>query len=211
MNKPWIQAAIDVDELGLGKEITEMAIGNGAEWIEVGTPLLLGYGFEAIQQIKKVVGDRAKIVADYKYFHGPTIIPRAAAAGTDFVLMDDIYQDRFVEEALSLAEQHQIQLVYSMLSKNPSDYAERGARLVSLGVQYLFMWRTVTYKGQVYETLKDTRAAVNAFIGVSDDNLGSAVTAVEDGADWITFGTVLKENNPVSCKRWIDRIHAAGK
>ena len=209
MKKPWIQAAVDVDELELGKEIAEMAVSNGAEWIETGTPLLYRYGYEAICQLKNIVGNRAKVIADYKYFHGPTMIPRAAEAGADLILMEDIYQDHFVEEALELAGKYHIRLVYSMLSKKPSDYVERGLRLVSLGVQYLFMWRTVAYEGKTYETFKDMRSAADVFIGVSDDNLESAVAAAREGADWITFGTVLKANDPASCRQWIDAIHSA--
>lgn len=209
MKKPWIQAAVDVDELGLGKKIAEMAVSNGAEWIEVGTPLLFRYGFESIRQLKDVVGDRAQIIADYKYFHGPAMIPGAAEAGADLILMEDIYQDYLVEEALNLAEKYQARLVYSLLSKKPSDYVERGLQLVSLGVRYLFMWRTVNYQGKIYETLKNMRSATDAFIGVSDDDLNSAVSAVQEGADWITFGTVLKKNDPVTCREWISRIHNA--
>ena len=204
--RPWIQAAVDVTDIGLGKEIARMAADAGAEWIEVGTPLLCHYGFEAIRELKKTVGDRARLIADFKYFHGPTLIEPAAQAGADYILMEDIFQDRFVEEALALARENNVELVYSLISKKPEDYVPRGLELASMGVNYLFMWRTVTYKGQIWETLKKMRAATDIYIGVSDDDLSSARAAVDEGADWITFGTVLKQNNPEVCREWVDTI-----
>ena len=142
--KAWVQAAVDVSDLEPGKDIALMVVNHGAEWIEVGTPLLYHYGFEAIRSLKSVVGDRARLVADYKYFHGPTMIEPAARAGADFIPMEDIYQDWLVEDALQLAAQNKVNIIYSLISKKPSDYVSRGLELAALGVKYLFMWRTVT-------------------------------------------------------------------
>ena len=69
------------------------------------------------------------------------------------------------------------------------------------------MWRSVIYEGKKYNTLEDMRKAVNVMIGVSDDDLSSALASVREGADWITFGTVLKQNDPEICRKWIDSIH----
>lgn len=41
--KVWIQAAIDVEDIDLAKKIAFMALDAGAEWLEVGTPLLYTY------------------------------------------------------------------------------------------------------------------------------------------------------------------------
>ena len=39
-NRAWIQAAIDVEDYDTAKRIAWMALDAGAEWLEVGTPLL---------------------------------------------------------------------------------------------------------------------------------------------------------------------------
>ena len=207
--RPWVQAAVDVEDIGTGRQIARMAAEAGAEWIEVGTPLLVRCGTDAIRQLREAAGPDVRLIADYKYFHGPTLIPPAAEAGADLVLMEDIWQDRFVEESLTLAKEYGVGLVYSLIAKKPSDYVERALQLVSLGVDALFMWRKVSFGGKVYETLKDVRAVTDVSIGVSDDDLESAAAAVREGADWITFGTALKQNDPVITRQWIDTIHGA--
>ena len=40
MKKPWVQIAMDVTDVDLACEYAKMAVEIGADWIEVGTPLI---------------------------------------------------------------------------------------------------------------------------------------------------------------------------
>ena len=62
----WVQAALDMEDIELAKRVAFLALDNGAEWLEVGTPLLYRYGFSAIGIIRQAVGQNAVLVADYK-------------------------------------------------------------------------------------------------------------------------------------------------
>lgn len=207
MKKAWVQAAIDVDDIDVGKKMADLAVRTGAEWIEVGTPLLFKYGFDAIRSLKETVRDRAKLVADYKFFYAPCMVAQAAEAGADYVIMEDNYQDDLVRMALELAEKNHVQIIYSLLTKKPDDYAERGMELVDMGVKYLFMWSKIPYRNRIYDTLGALRPLTDVSIGVSNDNLAKAVDAVREGADWITFGKALVGQDLSEYKRWIDGIH----
>ncbi|MBP5295470.1 MAG: hypothetical protein J6Y95_07120, partial [Lachnospiraceae bacterium] len=66
-HKTLVQAAVDVSDLELGKEIAVMAKECGADLIEVGTPLIFQNGYKAIGEIKKAVGD-TPVLADFKFF-----------------------------------------------------------------------------------------------------------------------------------------------
>ena len=49
----------------------------------------------------------------------------------------------------------------------------------------------------------------NFRLGITSDQLDEAQDAVRLGADWITFGWVLRTPDPLICKQWIDTIRAA--
>ena len=202
----WIQAAVDVEDLELGLKIAQMASGAGAEWIEVGTPLLFRYGYEAIAQLKKAAGN-AGIVADYKFPYAQFFVPQAAAAGADYVTVEDCYNDEMVHQALEIGQDHQVGIIMTLLSNHPADIPERALRLQELGVEYFFIRREVSYKGVLYHCLQDLRPLIHGRIGVTDDEYASALKAVDDGADWIIFGTALKKADSDLCRHWIDGIH----
>lgn len=206
MSRPWIQAAVDVEEMEKALEITRMASEAGAEWIEAGTPLLFRYGYDAVSKIKEAAGD-AKVVADYKFPYPHFVVPRAAAAGADFLTVEDCYSDEMVSMAVSLGEKYNIGIIMTLLSNHPADIPERALRLQELGAKYIFIRRKVSYKGVTYSCMRDLSKIVNVKIGVTDDNLESVLEAVDEGADWIIFGTALKDANPEVCRHWIDSIH----
>ena len=91
--KVWIQAAIDVEDIDLAKKIAFMALDAGAEWLEVGTPLLYTYGHTVIGSLRKAVGSNAILVADYKCPFAVLCAPQAARQGADYVMLTAGYTD----------------------------------------------------------------------------------------------------------------------
>lgn len=84
-----------------------------------------------------------------------------------------------------------------------------------LGVEYLFSHQYAKQRNsngvtQTYNTLQQIQEAnTNVKIGITSDNLDEAVDSVRCGADWITFGMVLRKPDVESCRKWIDSIHNA--
>ena len=64
--RPWIQAAIDKFTLEEAIPCAQMAVDCGVDWVEVGTPLIYGEGLESIRELKKIAGDKASIMVDFK-------------------------------------------------------------------------------------------------------------------------------------------------
>ena len=63
--EPVLQVALDMMQLKRSVGIAQEAVEGGADWIEVGTPLIKSEGTEAVRTMKRTFPGR-RIVADTK-------------------------------------------------------------------------------------------------------------------------------------------------
>jgi len=216
MPKVWVQAAIDVEDIELAKRIAFMALDAGAEWLEVGTPLLYQYGHSAIGMLRKAVGGAAKLVADYKSPFAMLCAAQAARQGADYVMLTAGYNDWALEKNFEACRTAGIEPIFD-LAVRQDDLYPMIQKLTALGGTYMF--------SRHYSTTRQTNGALmrtdnmplllqepkNYILGITSDDFEEAQHAVRSGADWITFGVVLRQPDPVVCKQWIDAIHNAGQ
>ena len=214
MKTPWILAAIDVEDMELAKQVAFTALDAGAEWLEVGTPLLYTYGHAAIGMLRKAVGKNAVLVADYKSPFAALCVPHAAEQGVDYVMLSAGYHDWALESTMQTCREYGVKPIFDMAVK-PEDLRIEIDKLVRHGAEYIF---TRHYSASLDAT--DTLQKQNLFpiilngeknfhLGITSDQLEEAQDAVRLGADWITFGWVLRTPDPLICKQWIDTIRAA--
>lgn len=207
MKNIWTQVAIDVDDIDQAKDIAHTISQCGSEWIEVGTPLLFKYGYSAISILRDAIPDNIKLVADYKYGFAYHFIKQVSENGASFITVNDGYDDDLVARNLESAYRHNIDIIFSLLEINPQNLIERATRLQQLGAQYLMVRRFRYYRGIKYNCIRDLRSKVGIQIGVTDDELDSALQCANDGADWLIFGKIAKNNNKMHIANWIDNIH----
>lgn len=212
MSKAWVQAAIDVQDIELAKKIAFMALDAGAEWLEVGTPLLYQYGHEAIGMLRRAVGKSAKLVADYKSPFAMLCAEQAAKQGADFVMLTIGYNDWALEKNFADCRSTGIEPIFD-LAVRQDDLYPTIRKLVSLGGKYMFS-RHYSTERQADGTLVKTdnmplllQEPKNYILGITSDDFDEMCNAVALGADWITFGYILRDPDPVSCKRWVDAVH----
>lgn len=214
MKKPWIQAAIDVEDIELAKKIAFMALDHGAEWLEVGTPLLYTYGHSAIGMLRKAVGKDVTLVADYKCPYAALCVPQAAEQGTNCVMLTVGYQDSVIDRNIQICREAGITPIFE-LTVRPDDIASTAEKLVQNGAEYLFSRHFTSLYGKtgVLEKIDQLPMLLpekrNYILGITSDDLEEAQDAVRKGADWITFGFVLRKPDPEVCKFWINMIHNA--
>lgn len=209
--KPWVQAAIDVEDLELAKRIAFMALDAGAEWLEVGTPLLYQYGHSAIGALRQAVGKNAILVADYKSPYAVLCAPQAAREGADMVMLTAGYSDMALAHSVELCKKCGVEPVFD-LSVRPEDMAPLTARLCALGASYIFARRhsCVGKERMLADNLPLILPHLGQMqLGITSDDLQEATDTAQAGADWITFGCVLRSPDPAVCKQWIDAIHQA--
>ena len=65
MVRPVLQVALDLTELSRAEKIAEEAVAGGADWIEIGTPLVKSEGMESIRRMRALFPDKI-LVADLK-------------------------------------------------------------------------------------------------------------------------------------------------
>ena len=216
MKQPWIQAAIDVEDMELAKKIAFMALDHGAEWLEVGTPLLYTYGHSAIGMLRKAVGKDVILIADYKCPYAALCVEQAAQQGANYVMLTVGYQDSVIDSNMQICRKAEITPVFE-LTVRPDDIAVTAEKLVQHGAGYLFSrhYNSMYGKSGVLEKTDQLPMLLGEkkdyYLGITSDDLEEAQDAVQKGADWITFGFILRKPDPQSCKFWIDTIHNARK
>ena len=95
-----MQVALDFMQLKRSTGICQEAVEGGADWIEVGTPLLKSEGTEAIRTFRKLYPGK-KIIADTKTMDvGAFEVEIMAKAGADIVTVLGLAEDSTIEEAV---------------------------------------------------------------------------------------------------------------
>jgi 3-hexulose-6-phosphate synthase/6-phospho-3-hexuloisomerase len=132
--KPILQVALDLLELKRAVEIAGEAIAGGADWLEVGTPLIKSEGMNAIRTLKKTYSN--KIVADMKTIDtGAVEVEMAAKSGADVVIILAVCADSTIEEAIRAARKYGCEVMVDLInSPNP---VERAKELEEMGVDYV--------------------------------------------------------------------------
>jgi 3-hexulose-6-phosphate synthase/6-phospho-3-hexuloisomerase len=116
-------------------EIAKEAIAGGADWIEIGTPLIKSEGMNAIRTMRKAFPDRT-ILADMKTVDtGAMEVEMAAKAGADVVIILGSADDSTLLDALRSAHKYGVRLMADLISA--PDPAKRAVELENLGLDYV--------------------------------------------------------------------------
>ncbi len=135
MNAPILQVALDILDLSRAFAIADETIAGGADWIEIGTPLIKSEGMAAIREIRKHHPDTT-IVADMKISDtGALEVEMAAKAGAQIVCILAESDDAVIREAVKAADLYGVQLMGDMM--NVADPLARARELEEMGVHII--------------------------------------------------------------------------
>jgi len=133
--KPVLQVALDLMQLNRSVIIAREAVSGGADWIEVGTPLIKSDGAEAIRTLRKEFPSM-KIIADTKTMDvGAFEVEIAAKAGADIVTVLGLADDFTISEAVSAGRKYGTEIMVDMI--NVADRVKRSKEVEKLGVSYI--------------------------------------------------------------------------
>ncbi|MHC1597803.1 MAG: 3-hexulose-6-phosphate synthase [Methermicoccaceae archaeon] len=203
-----IQVALDVLELDRAVEIAKMAVEGGADWIEVGTPLIKSEGMDAVRRLRVEFAHRV-IVADMKTSDtGAVEVEMAAKAGADVVSVLASCDDATIEDALRSAHRYGVRLMADLLGVD--EPPERARELEALGVPIMVVHTGVDQQmvgAEPLTVLDEVRRVVGCELAVAGglDDAGAA-RAARMGADIIIVGSyITRSADPALSARAVKR------
>jgi 3-hexulose-6-phosphate synthase/6-phospho-3-hexuloisomerase len=135
MKKAVLQVALDILELRRALQIAQESIEGGADWIEVGTPLIKSEGMQAIRLMRDRFPDSI-IVADMKVADTGTLeVEMAAKAGANIVCILADADDSVIAESVRAARLYGIRIMADLI--NVRDPIKRAPELEVMGVDII--------------------------------------------------------------------------
>jgi len=135
MKKAILQVALDLLELKRALQIAQESIDGGADWIEVGTPLIKSEGMHAIRSMRERFPDSI-IVADMKVADTGTLeVEMAAKAGANIVCVLADADDSVIAEAVRASRLYGTRIMADLI--NVKDPVSRAGELEVMGVDII--------------------------------------------------------------------------
>ena len=132
---PVLQIALDLHQLSRTMVIAQEAVEGGADWIEVGTPLIKSEGAEAIRALRKAFPGK-KIVADTKTMDvGGFEVEIMSKAGADVITILGLADDGTIEEGVMTARKYGSEVMLDLI--NVPDKVARARQAEAMGVAYI--------------------------------------------------------------------------
>jgi 3-hexulose-6-phosphate synthase/6-phospho-3-hexuloisomerase len=185
-----LQVALDLLELKRAVEIGKECIAGGADWLEVGTPLIKSEGMNAIRTLRDAFPD-VTLVADMKTMDtGAIEVEMAAKSGASVVSILAVADNAVIDEAIKSGRKYGVAIMVDII--NAEDPVRRAKELEGLGVDYVCVHVGIDQQMQGMDTLnllKRVSAELNTPLAVAggvDAELASE--AVILGADIIIVG-----------------------
>jgi 3-hexulose-6-phosphate synthase/6-phospho-3-hexuloisomerase len=133
--KPVLQVALDLVHGDRAFKIAEEAVAGGADWIEVGTPLIKSEGMDIVRRLKKRFPSHT-IVADMKTIDvGGAEVEIAAKSGADVVVVLGVSSNPTVTEALLSARQYGSKVMVDLF--NVGNKIARAKQVEKMGADYV--------------------------------------------------------------------------
>ncbi len=190
MKKVILQVALDILELKRALQIAQESLEGGADWIEVGTPLIKSEGMQAIRSMRDLFPDSV-IVADMKIADTGTMeVEMAAKAGADIICILADADDSVIAEAMRAARLYGIRIMADLI--NVKDPVGRAHELEAMGVDIMCAHagidQQMTGKNSL-ELLKSLSDQVHIPLAIAGGiDAGGAGDAVQSGADIVIVG-----------------------
>lgn len=133
----YTQISLDVPTIKEALLLAEGAVRAGIDWIEAGTPLILGEGIHALKQLHTKYPDKP-LVADLKTMDGAGLEAEMMlkAGATHVVVMSQAHWSS-VKEMVNMAKSYDAQVMADLM--NSPNKAADAKRMQDLGVDWIIL------------------------------------------------------------------------
>lgn len=192
-NNTKLQVALDFLELDRALAVAKQAVAGGAEYIEIGTPLIKSEGLDAVRKARAMFPDKI-IIADTKTMDAGKIEAEAAAkAGANIMTVLGCADEATIRECVEAGKHYGLQVAVDLLGV--ADPVKFAAVAKELGVAWLDVHCAIDQqmKGQnPFELLGKLRKATDLILAVAGGiNSETAADAIAAGADVVIVGGAI--------------------
>jgi len=212
--RPVLQVALDLMHLKRAETIAVEAVIGGADWIEVGTPLLKSEGMDAVRAMRRLFPGKT-VVADMKTMDvGGAEVEMAAKAGADVISVLGMADDGTIGEAVLTARQYGAKVMVDLIGAD--DVVARAKRAEGLGASYICLHVGVDEQMKANAPPMSALRALASELNVPIAAAGglTAVTAkaaVEAGASIIVIGgAIIKAEDVTTAAQTMKRAIEGG-
>lgn len=132
---PLVQVSIDLPTIKEALHVAEIAVRAGVDWLEAGTPLILGEGLHAVRTLYNRFPDNP-VVADLKTMDaGYLETEMMAKAGASFTVVMSRAHWGTVQGAVQAARDYGIKVMADIMLEDDKPAAAK--RMEELGVNYI--------------------------------------------------------------------------
>lgn len=192
---PIVQISLDVTTIQEALEMAAIAVEAGVDWLEAGTPLLLGEGLHAVAALRNAF-PMHPIVADLKTMDGGFLeAEMMAKAGATHVVVMGVAHPATIRAVVRAGKQYGIQVMGDILAA--PDPVECARMLEDLGVDSVIVHTGFDERGadparSPFDHLEAVRSAISLPIqAVGGLSLEQAAQMPSLGAPLVVIGAPL--------------------
>lgn len=191
-----LQIALDFIDLHRAVKVAEEVIEGGADWIEIGTPLIKSEGMNAIRHMRKLF-PHTTLIADMKTMDaGRTEMEMAAKAGANIAVVMGNAPDSTIKECIQAGKNYGIKICVDFI--NNREVEEHAADAEEWGADYVAVHTAIDdqmYGQTPFEALQRISTRVKIPVAVAGGiNSENVIDAVNMGAGIIIVGGYISKS-----------------
>ena len=191
-----LQVALDFVDLHRAVKVAEEAIEGGADWLEIGTPLIKSEGMNAVRHLRKLFPG-ITLLADTKTMDaGRMEMEMAAKAGANIAVVMGDAPDSTIKECIQAGKNYGIKICVDFI--NNTKVEERVADIEKLGADYIAIHTAIddqmsgkTPFGTLQRICSKVKIPVAVAGGINSENVIDAVNA---GASIVVVGGYISKS-----------------
>jgi 3-hexulose-6-phosphate synthase/6-phospho-3-hexuloisomerase len=191
--KPVLQLALDFVDLKRAVKSAQAGVAGGADWLEVGTPLIKSEGLQAVRELRSLF-PQVTLVADMKIMDAGRIeVETAAKAGANIVDVLGAASDATIRECIQAGKNYGAKIVVDLIAVK--DPVSRAKLVEDFGADFITVHCSIDEQMEgkdAFETLRRVAEVVSLPLGVAGGiHSETAPRALEAGACIIIVGGAI--------------------
>jgi len=193
MSDVRVQIAVDTTSVIRARELSDAALAAGADWIEIGKPLVEFEGLNGVRELVQDLSTRTYVLLDIMIIAAADrYVAAAAAMGAHNVTVSALAPETTVLEAIEAGVRHGVDITVDLFNvADPVAAARRYERAPFLMVHFGVDQKRAAPDGSPIRQLADVVAAVDTAVSYATYDLTESRAAVAAGASVIVQGEPL--------------------